>query len=146
MKGEYLIERQIKQFVEAGVEDIYIVVGYMKEKFFFLEQKYPQVHLLINNKFGVKGNLYSLYVAKDYLSNSYLSYADYYFENNPFLNDNPENVSYHACIYRPRKFNEFSVDYSDADVITHVDLGGSYKMAMVGHAYFNERFSRRLWI
>lgn len=43
VKGEYLIERQIKQFVEAGVEDIYIVVGYMKEKFFFLEQKYPQV-------------------------------------------------------------------------------------------------------
>lgn len=60
VKGEYLIERQIKQFVEAGVEDIYIVVGYMKEKFFFLEQKYPQVHLLINNKFGVKGNHYSI--------------------------------------------------------------------------------------
>lgn len=53
VKGEYLIERQFKQFVEAGVEEIYIIVGYMKEKFFFLEQKYPQVHLLINNKFGV---------------------------------------------------------------------------------------------
>lgn len=143
VKGEYLIERQIKQLIEAGIGDIYIVVGYMKEKFFFLEQKYPQVHLLVNNKFGVKGNLYSLYVAKDYLTNTYLSYADYYFEKNPFLNDNPENVSYHACIYRPRKFNEFSVDYSDADVITHVDLGGSNKMAMVGHAYFNERFSHR---
>lgn len=144
VKGEYLIERQINQLIEAGVKEIYIVVGYMKEKFFFLEQKYPEVKLLINNKFGVKGNLYSLYVAKEYLGNTYLSYADYYFESNPFLNDNPENISYHACVYRPRKFNEFSVQYSDANVITHVDLGGSYQMAMVGHAYFNQHFSKRL--
>lgn len=143
VKGEFLIERQIKQFIAAGVKDIYIVVGYMKEKFFFLEQKYPQVHLLINNKFGVKGNLYSLYVARSYLKNTYLSYADYYFENNPFIGDNPDNLSYHACVFRSGKFNEFSVDYSDADVITHVDLGGHDKMSMVGHAYFNEGFSSR---
>lgn len=142
VKGEYLIERQIKQLKEAGIKVIYIVVGYMKEKFFFLEQKYPEVHLLVNNKFGVKGNLYSLYVAKDYLGSTYLSYADYYFENNPFLGDNSEDISYHACIYRSHKFNEFSVQYSDANVITHVDLGGSYQMAMVGHAYFNEGFSK----
>ena len=144
VKGEYLIERQIRQMLEADIKKIYIVVGYMKEKFFFLEQKYPEVHLLINNKFGVKGNLYSLYMAKDYLKNTYLSYADYYFENNPFQNDNIGNVSYHACVYRPRKFNEFSVKYSDANVITHVDLGGNCQMSMVGHAYFNEGFSRRL--
>jgi len=143
VKGEYLIERQIKQMIEAGIKDVYVVVGYMKEKFFFLELKYPEVHLFINNKFGVKGNLFSLYVAKDYLCNTYLSYADYYFENNPFLNDNLENVSYHACVYRPKKFNEFSVRYSDAKVITHVDLGGCNQMSMVGHAYFNEGFSKR---
>lgn len=143
VKGEYLIERQIKQFIEAGAKDIYVVVGYMKEKFFFLEQKYSQVHLLINNMFGVKGNLRSLYVARRYLANTYLSYADYYFEKNPFLNDNVENISYHACIYHPKKFKEFSAWYSDAGVITHVDLGGEKQMALVGHAYFNEHFSRR---
>ena len=153
VKGEILIERQINQLIEAGVQDIYIVVGYMKEKFFYLEQKYPQVHLLINNKFGAKGNLYSLYVAKDYLRNSYVSYADYYFTKNPFLEDISErttvkgefyyNRSYHACVYRAGKFNEFSCTESDANVITHVDLGGRDQMAMVGHAYFNEAFSLR---
>lgn len=153
VKGEILIERQINQLIEAGVQEIYIVVGYMKEKFFYLEQKYPQVHLLINNKFGAKGNLYSLYVAKDYLRNSYVSYADYYFTKNPFLEDRSErtiekgefyyNRSYHACVYREGKFNEFSCTESDANVITHVDLGGRDQMAMVGHAYFNEAFSKR---
>ena len=40
VKGEILIERQIEQLQNAGIKDIYIVVGYMKEKFFYLEQKY----------------------------------------------------------------------------------------------------------
>ena len=36
VKGEILIERQIEQLKESGIEDIYIVIGYMKEKFFYL--------------------------------------------------------------------------------------------------------------
>ena len=59
VKGQILIERQIEQLIEAGIDEIYIVVGYMKEKFFYLEQKYG-VKLIVNNEFGKKGNLYTL--------------------------------------------------------------------------------------
>ena len=38
--GERMIERQIKQLHEAGVYDITIVVGYLKEKFEYLIDKY----------------------------------------------------------------------------------------------------------
>lgn len=143
VKGEILIERQIEQLREAGVTEIYVVVGYMKEKFFYLEQKYPGLKLIVNNRFGVKGNLYSVYVAREYLQNTYLCYADHYFINNPFLDDNTENISYHACTYREGRFGEFSVEYSDADVITRVNIGGNCQMSMVGHAYFNEGFSKK---
>lgn len=112
----------------------------MKEKFFYLEQKYD-VKLLINNQFGKKGNLYSLYVARKHLGNTCVCCADHYFSKNPYLDDNPGNLSYRACMYIPGKFREFSIDYSDAKVITGVDVGGSDKMAMVGHAYVNEGFS-----
>lgn len=143
VKNEVLIERQIRQFIEAGISEIIVVVGYMKEKFFYLEEKFSQVKLIVNNKFGVKGNLYSLYVAKDFLNDTFLSYADYYFPINPFLDNSDENRSYHSCVYKEGKFNGFSVKLSDVDVITHVDLGGKDQYAMSGHAYFNEAYSKR---
>lgn len=141
VKGEILIERQIKQLQAAGVRDIYIVVGYMKEKFFYLEQKYG-VHLVVNNDFGKKGNLYSLYVAREQFCNTFICCADHYFVNNPFMEENPDNRSYRAVSYQTGKFCEFGVTCSDADVITEVTVGGKDSLAMVGHAYMNERFSK----
>lgn len=96
VKGEILIERQIEKLQFAGVKDIYVVVGYMKEKFFYLEQKYG-VKLIVNNEFGKKGNLYSLYMAREYLSNTFICCADHYFTENPFLDNNTDNISYRAC-------------------------------------------------
>lgn len=140
VKGEILIERQLEQLYEAGVKEIYVVVGYMKEKFFYLEQKYG-VHLIINNEFGKKGNLYSLYVARNHFANTFICCADHYFVRNPFLYENLNNYSYRACVYQEGKFREFAVVCSDADVITGMAVGGKDSLAMVGHAYMNEKFS-----
>lgn len=140
VKGEVLIERQIEQLKESGVDEIYVIVGYMKEKFFYLESKYG-VKLIVNNQFGNKGNVYSLYVAKEHLSNTYICCADHYFVNNPFIEKNDDNISYRACTYQEKKFREFAVKVSDANVITEIEVGGSNSLAMVGHAYINEKFS-----
>ena len=48
IKGEILIERQIKQLIEKGIKKIYVVVGYKKELFFYLEQEYG-VHIIVNS-------------------------------------------------------------------------------------------------
>lgn len=140
VKGKILIERQIEQLQQAGVGNIYVVVGYMKEKFFYLEQKYG-VKLIVNNEFGKKGNLYSLYVAREHLANTFICCADHYFVENPFIYENIDNRSYRACTYQTGKFREFAVKCSDADVITAVDVGGVDSLAMVGHAYMNAKFS-----
>lgn len=150
VRGEVLIERQIEQLIEAGAQPIYIVVGYMKEKFFYLEEKYPgTVHLIVNNEFGKKGNLYSLYVARDHLHNTFICCADHYFVKNPFFfstSEEEQNRSYRACTYLSGKFREFAVTYSDADVITGFEVGGHDSMAMIGQAYMNEGFSSRFRI
>lgn len=143
VKQEVLIERQIEQLLEADVKNIYIVIGYMKEKFFYLEQKYDEVHLIVNNTFGKYGNIYSLYVVRKYLKNTFICCADHYFLNNPFIDNNELNQSYRACSYHKDNFREFAVDYSDDNIITGCYVGGSDKMAMIGHAYFNENFSSK---
>lgn len=142
VKGEVLIERQIQQLKKAGIDEIYVVVGYMKEKFFYLEQKYG-VKLIVNNEFSTKGNLYTLYVSKEHLSNTFICCADHYFRFNPFIDNNNDNRSYRACAYLTGKFREFAVSVSDADVITETRVGGSDSIAMVGHAYMNEKFSSK---
>ena len=47
VKGERLIERQIKQLQDAGIKNITVVLGYKKEMFYYLEDKYG-VKFIIN--------------------------------------------------------------------------------------------------
>lgn len=140
VRGEVLIERQIEQLLAAGIQEVYVVVGFMKEKYFYLERKYG-VKLLINNTYQTKGNIYSLYVARAYLGNTYICCADQYFAENPFLED--VDYSYRACIKSKEKLHEFTVEVSDCDVITDFYTGKAHEVCMVGHAYFNETFSKK---
>lgn len=140
VKEEILIERQIQQLIDANINDIYVVVGYMKEKFFYLEQKYG-VHLIVNNEFGKKGNIYSLFMAKEYLQNTFVCCADQYFANNPFLTNNDENHSFRFISYLDGKFREFGIVKSDANIITKQSVGGNDSYAVVGPAYMNCQFS-----
>ena len=71
VKGEVLIERQIRQLQEAGITDIYVVVGYKKELFYYLEDKYD-IKIIENNQFNTKDNTESLYLVKDILRNTYI--------------------------------------------------------------------------
>lgn len=50
VRGEVLIERQIRQLREVGVREIYIVVGYKAEMFTYLEEKFG-VHLMLKPNF-----------------------------------------------------------------------------------------------
>ncbi len=81
--GEKLIERLIKQAREVGIEDIYIVVGYMKEKYEYLIDSYG-VKLIVNDSYGTKNNIHSLAKAADKLSNSYIVPCDIWCAKNPF--------------------------------------------------------------
>ena len=56
VKGEILIERQIRQLQEAGIKEIYVVVGYKKELFFYLKDKF-NVIIVENNEYDTKDNI-----------------------------------------------------------------------------------------
>ena len=81
--GETLIEHLIGQLHEAGIKEIYIVVGFMKENFEYLMDKYD-VKLIVNSEYDKKNNLFSLYKAERYLKNAYIIPCDLWCETNPF--------------------------------------------------------------
>ena len=81
--GEPLVERIIKQLHEAGIKEIYVVVGFMKEKYEYLIDEY-HVKLIVNPEYGTRNNLYSMKLAADYLSNSYIVPCDIWCDRNPF--------------------------------------------------------------
>lgn len=80
---EPLIERIIKQLHEVGIREIYIVVGFMKEKYEYLIDEYG-VELIINGEYAVKNNLHSLKLAKEHLANAYVIPCDIWCSRNPF--------------------------------------------------------------
>ena len=87
VKGEVLIERQIRQLREAGIHDITLVVGYKAEMFQYLKEKYG-VDLILNEDYSRKNNLSSIYKAKHKLKDTYICSADNYFTRNVFVENN----------------------------------------------------------
>lgn len=83
IKGEALIERLIKQLHEVGIQQIHIVVGYMKEHYEYLIDEYS-VELVVCEEYSNKNNLHSLKLVKDQISNSYIIPCDIWCAENPF--------------------------------------------------------------
>ena len=83
VKGERLIERQIRQLHEAGIEDITVVVGFMKDCFEYLIDEYG-VKLVFNPDYAGKNNIQSLRLVWDILSNTYILPCDIWCEKNLF--------------------------------------------------------------
>lgn len=82
--GKPMLERNIEYLIENGVKEIVIVVGYLKEKFEYLEKKYNGVKLIFNGKFFEYNNIYSFYLARNYLEDSYVIEGDIFITNNIF--------------------------------------------------------------
>lgn len=140
VKGERLIERQIKQLIEAGIEKIIVVVGYLKDQFRYLEEKYNVV-IVENDDYYRYNNISSLYVAKEYLKNSYICCSDNYFSKNVF----EEYVydSYYSCKYTKEYAEEYCVTKMEGDYIAAIHKGGSEAWYTIGEAFFSTKFSNK---
>lgn len=83
IKGEPLIERIICQLHKVGINKIDIVVGFMKEQYEYLIDKY-NINLIFNKEYMTRNNLYSLYCVAEKLGNTYIIPCDIWCEENPF--------------------------------------------------------------
>ena len=134
-----LIERQIEQLQEAGIKEIVIILGYKKEAFFYLEDKFDGIKIIINPEFNTKNNTHTLYVAKEYIQNSYICSSDDYFEENPF--EEYVYQSYYAAEHVTKKTNEWYMIPDSKGNISKVEKSGAEGDIMLGHVYWNREFS-----
>lgn len=104
VRGEVLIERQIRQLQEAGINDITVVVGYKKEQFFYLVDEFG-VEIVVNPDYAVRNNHSSIMRVAEKMGNTYLCSSDDYFTENPF----EEYVydAYYAAIYMEGETDEY---------------------------------------
>lgn len=79
--GERMIDSLLDALVEVGIEEIYIVRGYLAEQFDQLKYKYPMVRFFDNPLFNEENNISSALCVKDLFSSAYVMEADLILHN-----------------------------------------------------------------
>lgn len=140
VRGQVLIERQIYQLKEAGINDITIVVGYKKEQFYYLMDKF-QVEIVENPEYASRNNHSTLYAVREKLGNTYICSADNYFTQNVF--EAFVNKAYYSSVYQEGKTDEWCIETDETGLIKNVEIGGIDKWIMLGHVFFSRDFSKK---
>lgn len=143
VNGVPLVERQIIQFRDAGIENIYIIVGYMGQQFEYLAKKYS-VKIIRNIDFASKNNISSLYYAnkEGILGNSYLTPSDIYIEKNVF--HQYEDHSWYATKFFEGEAAEWGIECDDTGLINNVSKSAVNQEAMYGTAFLSKSFTKVL--
>lgn len=136
VNGEPLIERQIRQLRRAGILEIYIIVGFLKEKYEYLIDKYG-VELVFNPDYAAKNNIHSLKLVLEHLSNTYIVPCDIWCDRNPF--DQHELYSWYMVSDIVENESDVRVNRKMELVRVSESSGGN---AMIGIAYLLEEECR----
>ncbi len=140
VKGEILLERQIKQLQSAGIDEIIIVVGYKKEQFMYLKEKYGVI-IVENKDYLTRNNNSTINAVREYLGNTYICSSDNYFTNNPFESEVDE--AYYAAVYAEGQTKEWCMTEDENGYINSVNIGGENAWYMLGHTFWTRDFSKK---
>ena len=141
--GVRIIDRLIDACLEAGINDIYIVRGYLGELFDQLLYKYPMVKFLENPAYNEANNISSSLVARYMLSNAYVFEADLLISN-PKIIKKYHYTSDFLAIKKERS-DDWCFKVKDG-VIVEEKIGGQGDdiWQMVGISYWNDADGHRL--
>ncbi len=139
--GQRIIDGLIDACLEAGINEIYIVRGYLAEQFDQLLYKYPMVKFLENPVYNEANNISSAMVARYMLSNAYVFEADLLISN-PKIITKYHYTSDFLAIKKDRT-DDWCFMVKDG-VIAEEKVGGLDCWQMVGISYWNEEDGHKL--
>lgn len=143
INNEILIEKTINNLKAIGINKIYIVVGFEKEKFDYLIDKY-NVILIYNKDYEKYGSLTSLYSIKDYIKNknSYIINDNLYNENNIF--NTYEFEPYFIANYIKEKTHKKQLYTTVQNEILEFVSGGEDSYFLCGITFLTKEFLNKL--
>ena len=141
VNGKRIIDTLIDACLAAGIEEIYIVRGYLAEQFDQLLYKYPMIKFLENPSYNDANNISSALVARYLLSNAYVLEAD-------LVCSNPEIIKkYHYSsdflAIKKDRTDDWCFTVKDG-IIIEEKVGGLDCWQMVGISYWNEADGHKL--
>jgi CTP:phosphocholine cytidylyltransferase-like protein len=135
--GVRIIDRLIDACLQAGINEIFIVRGYLGELFDQLLYKYPMIKFLENPVYNEANNISSSLVARYMLSNAYVFEADLLISN-PAIIKKYHYTSDFLAIKKERS-DDWCFKVKDG-IIQEEKVGGEGDdiWQMVGISYWNE--------
>lgn len=140
VKGKRIIDGLLDACLEIGINEIYIVRGYLSEQFDQLLYQYPMIQFLENPVYNETNNISSALCARYYLSNAYVFEADLIIRKG-LLKKYHYNSDFLAC-HRDR-VDDWCFTARDS-FITEEKLGSFDAWRNCGISYWSETDGRRL--
>ena len=136
VNGKKIIETLLDAVVEAGIEEIVIVTGYLSDQFEILTKKYPNIKFVKNDKYNESNNISSAYLVRNLLSNAYVLESDLYLYNPKLI----RKYEYHSNFLA--KYVSVTDDWcfeTKKGIITKQKVGGYNCYQMYGISYYDEK-------
>lgn len=122
--GVRMIDTVLRGLLEQGIAEIYIVVGYRKERFAALKRDYPQIKLIENPYYAECNNISSLFAAREHLEDAMILDGDLIIRNPAVLSPVFERSGYNA-IWTDGQTEEWLMQAENGMVRSCSRTGGS---------------------
>lgn len=135
VNGVPMVERQILFLKEKGIDSISLISGYKAESLDFLKEKYG-VDIIYNESYDKYNNIYSLYLALDRFSDTYVIEGDIWMEKNCFLTE--FSSSSYLARWRDEYKNEWGLVVDSDFNLMSVSIGDGSGYLMSGISYWKK--------
>ena len=140
--GRRIIDTLLAALAAAGIPEIYVVRGYLGEKFDALKEEYPTLHFIDNPHWHEANNISSLLAAGDLVENAFVVEGDLFLQNPSLLSREQQGTNYLAIPVKETTDWCFFPD--EAGVIRRMAVGGTDCWKMVGISYWTTEDGRNL--
>ena len=142
VKGKRIIDSLLDAVVAAGIEDIYIVRGYLSDQFDALLKKYPTIRFIENPIYNETNNISSAYYAGHLIESSYVFEADLLLYNPALITKYQYSTNYLGV---PTERTDDWCFITDSNgFVKKLSIGGTHCHHMYGLSYWTHEDGERL--